>query len=112
MGVLTFNGLFKKTYENVEKFNEKQQKAYLGGLVGRTDVRLDGNTNEHMLDIKLQCPMVNDRYIPHSDRSDYPLMSFRKLSVPKIRWIGWRRVKKRLNPATPASPAVCFPGSL
>ena len=56
-------GKFKKTYTNVDKFNEEKQKAYLDGLVERIDVRLDENTNEHMLDITFHFPVVGDRYI-------------------------------------------------
>ena len=45
-------GQFKKTYVNIGKFNEEEQKAYLDELVERIDVRLDDKINEHMLDIR------------------------------------------------------------
>lgn len=70
-------GQFKKTYANVGKFNETEQKAYLQGLVDRIDVRLDDKTNEHILDIKFQFPVVNDRYIAQSNKigSKYEIKS-------------------------------------
>ena len=70
-------GQFKKAYANVGKFNETEQKAYLQGLVNRIDVRLDDKTNEHILDIKFQFPVVNDRYIAQSNKigSKYEIKS-------------------------------------
>ena len=56
-------GHFHNTYSNVEKFDEEQQKQYLSGLVDKIDVNLDAETNEHVLDIKFQYPMVDDEYV-------------------------------------------------
>jgi DNA invertase Pin-like site-specific DNA recombinase len=56
-------GQFEKTYANVDNFTEEQQRQYLDGLVERIDVRLDTDTNEHLLDIKFQFPIVADEYV-------------------------------------------------
>ena len=82
-------GQFKKTYANVGKFNEEKQKAYLDGLVERIDVRLDEKTNEHMLDIRFQFPVVNDRYIPSSDKK------VRKYEVKSGKYV--KRIKGQFN---------------
>ena len=65
---MTLNRLFKKTYENVKKFNEEKQKAYLNRLIELIDVIFDERTNEHTLDIRFQFPAVNDLYIQSSDK--------------------------------------------
>ena len=54
---------FKKTYANVDKFTDQQKQSYLLGLVKRIDVRLDSKTNEHMLDVSFNFPVVADKYV-------------------------------------------------
>lgn len=56
-------GQFHKTYAKVDKFNEEEQKQYLSGLVDKIDIKLDAKTNEHLLDIKFQYPIVEDEYV-------------------------------------------------
>ena len=60
-------GQFHKSYSKVDKFNEEERKQYLTGLVDRIDVRLDSKSNEHLLDINFQYPIVDDKYVVKPD---------------------------------------------
>ena len=65
-------GEFKKTYAKVDDFNEGQKQKYLQGIVDRIDVRLDAETNHHLLDIKFRHPIVADRIAKSRKKSgDY-----------------------------------------
>ena len=55
-------GRFHKTFAKVDKFNQEEQKQYLSGLVEKIDIRLDAETNEHLIDIQFQYPIVEDEY--------------------------------------------------
>lgn len=56
-------GEFKKTYAKVDDFTEEQKQNYLQGIVERIDVKLDGDTNDHLLSIKFRYPIVADRLV-------------------------------------------------
>lgn len=56
-------GEFKKTYAKVDDFTEEQKQNYLQGIVERIDVKLEGDTNNHLLSIKFRYPIVADRLV-------------------------------------------------
>jgi len=55
-------GKFKETYEDVDGLSPEDRKAYLLGVLSEIKVNLDTNTNDHILDIEFQFPIVNDQY--------------------------------------------------
>ena len=56
-------GEFKKTYAKVDDFTEEQKQKYLEGIVERIDVRLDADTNNHLVSVKFRYPIVGDRLV-------------------------------------------------
>ena len=83
-------GQFHKTYAKVDKFNEEEQKQYLSGLVDKIDIKLDAKTNEHLLDIKFQYPIVEDEYVvlKKSDKvskdRQYEVMGVSRNDTPEL----------------------------
>jgi len=55
-------GKFKETYENVDGLPPEERKAYLLGVLREIKVNLDTDTNEHVLEIEFQFPIVDDQY--------------------------------------------------
>lgn len=55
-------GKFKETYEDVEHLTPGQRKEYLEGILSRIDVRLDDDSNDHLISLVFQYPIVGDSY--------------------------------------------------
>ena len=55
-------GKFKETYEDADDLPPDERKAYLLGVLREIKVKLDTKTNEHILDIEFQFPIVGDEY--------------------------------------------------
>ena len=55
-------GKFKETYEDVEHLTPEQRKEYLEGILSRIDVRLDDDSNDHLISLVFQYPIVGDSY--------------------------------------------------
>lgn len=53
---------FEKTYTNLGKLGEEKKQEYLRGLIKRIDVKLDTKAKGHILDLKFQFPVVNDKF--------------------------------------------------
>ena len=68
---MTLRTVFRKNGYLFFKINEKgktddlppkEHKAYLLGVLRKIKVKLDAKTNEHILDIDFQFPIVGDEY--------------------------------------------------
>ena len=78
-------GNFKDTYEKTDELSDEGKKDYIGGVIDRIKVHLDSKTNEHILELMFQFPIVEDEYIDRITKEGHKIMKVKQSFASKYR---------------------------
>ena len=78
-------GKFKDTYEKTDELSEEGKKEYIGGVIDKIKVHLDSKTNEHIVELMFQFPIVEDEYIDRIAKGGHKIMKVKQSFASKYR---------------------------